>query len=81
MNAPRPPIGGTFLDVGRERLEAHHLVDACAAAAIVLGVPHRAYFERTTRAIVGLEPIGPDRKEATTATDRDGGLTAPTGLR
>lgn len=46
-----------FLDVGGERFDAQHLVDRRAASAIVLGLPHRVFFEQRTRAIVALEPL------------------------
>lgn len=46
-----------FLDVGGERFDAQHLVDARAYSAIVLGLPHRVFFEQKTRAIVAVEPL------------------------
>lgn len=45
----RELLGGGF--------DAQHLVDARAYSAIVLGLPHRVFFEQKTRAIVALEPL------------------------
>ncbi|MFO0630576.1 MAG: hypothetical protein U0325_33800 [Polyangiales bacterium] len=47
-----------FLNVNGELFDAQHLAQMRVSSAIVLGLPHRVWFEETTRAIVAIDVLG-----------------------
>lgn len=46
-----------FLCVNGEVFDAQHLAQMRASSAIILGLPHRVWFEETTRAIVAIDVL------------------------
>lgn len=61
------PLRRGYLNVGNVTFDAQHLVDAGAFSTIVLGLPHRVWFEEKTRAIVAVAPLPPAQSPASTA--------------